>query len=212
MFVKRLTSLLFVVSALCASETPYWIFLEFEASSSEVKLTACAEQRLVLRGSETPSGKYEVSESHLDQLRSAGYRIRHASRFLNAVSVIIDNPDQLSELERLSFVRSITPVAQHPRDGLEPISTGNQLVRGSTLAYGASSSQNEMLNIPQIHDLGYDGTGILVGVFDTGFLTEHPAFDNLDILAQYDFIDQEVDASGPGHEHGINDQHQEKQC
>ncbi len=204
MFVKRLTPLLFVISALFAVEKPYWIFLEPEARSPAVKLTSRAEQRLLLRGSQISSGNYTVSESQLDHLRAAGYRIRHASRFLNAVSVIIDNPDQLSELEGLSFVRSITPVAIHPRDRFESISSGGQLGRSSTLAYGASAGQNEMLNIPQIHALGYDGKGILIGVTDTGFLTDHPVFDNIDILAQYDFIDQEVDASGPGHEHGIN--------
>jgi len=204
MYFKRLSLLLFIVSALFAVEKPYWIFLESVASSQTVKLTSRAEQRLVLRGSKTTSGNFAVSESHLDQLRDAGFQIRHASRFLNAVSVIIDNPNQLSELEALPYVRTITPVAQHPRKRFETISRVNQLGRGSTLAYGASAGQNEILNIPQINALGYDGKGILIGVTDTGFLTDHPAFDNIDILAQYDFIDQEVDASGPGHEHGIN--------
>ena len=167
-------------------------------------MTPRAEQRLQLRGSKNPFGKYAVSESYLDQLRAAGYQIRHTSRFLNAVSIIIDDPSQLSELQALPFVLSIKPVARHPRDRNESFSDASHLGRPSTLSYGASATQNEMLNIPEIHNLGYDGSGIIVGVFDTGFLTDHPAFDNLDILAQYDFIDDEMDASGPGHEHGIN--------
>lgn len=204
MYIIRLVLFLFVVTALFAGEKPYWIFLEFEVNSSAVKLTSRAKQRLVLRGSETSIGNFTVSESHLDQLRAAGYRIRHASRFLNAVSVIIDNPHQLSEIESLSFVRSITPVAQHARDRNDSFSNPPSLSRRSNLAYGSSEGQNEMLKIPQIHNLGYDGTGVLVGVFDTGFRTDHPAFDNIDMMAQYDFIDQEVDASGPGDSHGIN--------
>ncbi len=204
MFVTRLSLLLFVASTLVATEKPYWVFLDSEASSPAVKLTSRAEQRLQLRGSEMSSGNFSVSEYHLDQLRTAGYQIRHASRFLNAVSVIVDSPDQLPELEAMPFVRFVTPVAQHPRDRFESTSLGNQLGRSSTLAYGASAGQNEMLNIPEIHTLGYDGSGILVGVTDTGFLTDHPVFDSIDILAQYDFLDHEVDASGPGQEHGIN--------
>ncbi|NQV41010.1 MAG: S8 family serine peptidase [Candidatus Marinimicrobia bacterium] len=202
--MKRLICLLFLVSALFATEKPYWIFLESEPGSQEVRLTPRAEQRLQLRGSKNPFGKYAVSESYLDQLRTAGYQIRHTSRFLNAVSIIIHNPEQLSALQTLPFVLSIKPVARQPRDRNESFSDASRLGRPSTLSYGASATQNEMLNIPEIHNMGYDGSGIIVGVFDTGFLTEHPAFDNLDVLAQYDFIDHEVDASGPGHGHGIN--------
>lgn len=204
MFVKHLIYLLFLVSVLFATEKPYWIFLASEPGSPEVVLTPRAEQRLQLRGSENPLGNYTISESYLDQLRAAGYQIRRTSRFLNAVSIIMDDASQLSELQALPFVLSVKPVAKYPNDRNESFSTPNSLGRTSTLSYGASATQNEMLNIPQIHTLGYDGTGILVGVFDTGFLTDHPVFDNIYILAQHDFLDNEVDASGPGHEHGIN--------
>ena len=204
MFYKVLISLLLIVSTLNAEKTPYWILLEAETTSPAVELTPRAEQRLIQRGIVTSSGDFAVSESQLIQLRDAGFRIRHASRFLNAVSVDIENPGQLMQLETFSFVKSTTPVARRPRDDVQSTSSSKALGKASTLAYGQSAGQNEMLNIPEIHSKGYDGSGVLVGVFDTGFLTDHPAFDGIDVQAQYDFLDHEADASGPGHEHGIN--------
>ncbi|MBT6012449.1 MAG: S8 family serine peptidase [Candidatus Marinimicrobia bacterium] len=204
MLFKRFILLFFIVSTLSAGETPLWVFLESDPSSTPVQLTPRAIERLRQRGSPNASGNMAVSESQLAQLRAAGYRIRHASRFLNAVSVSIENDVQLSALENFTFVKSTAPVRRSPAERDEETFQTTSLPRGSALSYGASAGQNEMLNIPQIHDLGYDGSGVLIGVFDTGFLTDHPAFEGIDGEAQYDFIDQEVDASGPGDGHGIN--------
>jgi len=204
MILKRLTMLLFVLSTLTAGDKIYWIFLDAETPATPVQLTARAEQRLSVRGTPYSPGNTAVSRSQLDLLKAAGYHIRHSSRFLNAVSVIIEDSAQLAELQNFDFVRSTTPVARHPLEQQEPIFQSSSLPRISSLSYGQSLGQNEMLRIPLIHTLGYDGSGVLVGVFDTGFLTDHPVFEGIDIRAQYDFIDHEVDASGPGHEHGIN--------
>ncbi|NQT63821.1 MAG: S8 family serine peptidase [Candidatus Marinimicrobia bacterium] len=204
MLFKRFILLFFVVSTLSAGETPLWVFLESDPGSTPVQLTPRAVERLRQRGSTNASGNRAVSESQLAQLRAAGYKIRHASRFLNAVSVVIENDVQLSSLQNFSFVKSTSPVGRAPRERNEETFQATQLERRSFLSYGASAGQNEMLNIPQIHNLGYDGSGVLIGVFDTGFLTDHPVFEGIDVEAQYDFIDHEVDASGLGHEHGIN--------
>ena len=204
MFLKRSILLFVVVSTLSAGESFLWVFLESDPNSTQIQLTTRAVERIRQRGSSITSGNMAVSESQLSQLRAAGYKIRHASRFLNAVSVIIENDIQLADLHSLSFVKSISPVGRAPRLKNKETFQTTQLERSSGLSYGASEGQNEMLNIPHIHNLGYDASGVLIGVFDTGFLTDHPVFDGIDIKAQYDFIDHEVDASGLGHEHGIN--------
>lgn len=204
MFVNRIVFFLLIVGTLPAGESPYWIFLDSDTKPTTVQLSLRAEQRIAIRASTNPAGSWAVSEIQLAHLREAGFQIRHSSRFLNAVSVMISDQSQLLDLEKLPFIRSISPVARRPQQRIETVSYPTTLPRNSTENYGQSQGQNELLKIPHLHSFGYDGTGVMIGVFDTGFLTEHPIFDQADIHAQYDFVDHETDASGPGHEHGIN--------
>ncbi|MCF6237886.1 MAG: S8 family peptidase [Candidatus Marinimicrobia bacterium] len=197
---RRLLPLLTVTSYLLAG-TPHWVFFEDDPARPPVKLTVRAEQRLAERGSPMAKGRRGVAPAYIAALNQTGVRIRHISRFLNAVSVEIEHDEQLEYLTQLPFVNLIRPVAQ--RMITAPVQD-QQLARISELSYGPSFTQSEMLHIPAIHDLGYDGSGVLIGVFDTGFIMNHPVFDQLDIQDRYDFVDHEVDPSGVGHEHGIN--------
>jgi len=201
MLVKRLFPLLLALH-LSASPQIWWVMLEQEPGSEVVKITSRAQERIRLRGQVDNPGQHPVSPAHMARIKDAGFRIRHASRFLNAVSVYVADPEQLSMLEDLPFVTTTRPVATAPHHRVPD--SNPPLARSPVLDYGPATTQNDMLNIPLFHQRGYDGSGVLIAVFDTGFLLDHEVFDHLDLTAQYDFIDGEVNASGPGHEHGIN--------
>ncbi len=194
--------LLMLVSGTWGFQT-HWIFLTNDDTRQLVALTPKALARMELRGQPSPPGNLSLSTQHIRSLQRAGFKIRHTSRFLNAVSIEIDDPADLLTIKALPFVKSTKPVAIASK--IQPYTSDDigQLTKSSTLDYGESGTQNDMLHIPSIHDKGYDGSGILIGVFDTGFNTDHDAFSDLDVRAQYDFIDNESDASGPGHSHGI---------
>ncbi len=204
MFLTRVILLSLAVLTFGLADNPYWVFFEDNLTETKVQLTTRAEVRLMTRGALVTRGNLAVSPEHLAELRLAGYKIRQTSRFLNAVSLAVENAGDLEELTRFPFIKSIKPVALRVLTAPDQELQSPQLSRSSGRPYGPSLTQNELLHIPEIHDLGYDGSGILIGVFDTGFNTDHPAFDLLDIQAQYDFVDDEIDPSGSGHEHGIN--------
>lgn len=204
MLFNRLALIILCASSLFADEQAYWVFFDAEQSQTPAIITNRAKARLALRGSHSRDGDLAVSQDHLNQLRQAGFKIRRVSRFLNAVSIDVDDVASLPQLEDLSFVRSITPVKLRRVDMKDHSNGSDVLARSSDQDYGASFTQNQMLGIPVLHNYGYDATGVLIGVFDTGFSTEHSVFNNMDITNQYDFIDHETDASGPGHSHGIN--------
>src|SRR2546427_11926451 len=44
------------------------------------------------------------------------------------------------------------------------------------------------LHLRPLTDQGINGTGVRVGIFDTGFDTANPAFNGITITAQYDFV------------------------
>lgn len=196
---------LFLLSSqtLCAGDR-LWVFLKAPPSAQAVTLTARAEQRLSVRGTPSPPGSQAITPELLAQLRATGVEIRHASRFLNAVSVELQDRDQLQRLAEHPAVVSIRPLASHSSRQLDTETDNPSLARVSSLDYGPSDTQNDLLAIPAIHDLGYSGSGILIGVFDAGFDPVHPVFAAMDIVDQYDFVDHEPNPAGVGHEHGIN--------
>jgi subtilisin family serine protease len=54
--------------------------------------------------------------------------------------------------------------------------------------YGSSLNQLEQINVPAVHDLGYHGEGILIGILDTGFYLAHEAFMSTRVQNEWDFI------------------------
>jgi len=138
-----------------------------------------------------------VYEPYVEALRSYVRRIRHRSRWLNAVSVEARGTS-LAELAVLPFIRRIDVVRfstwrespppgplspQGPRIGIQAV---------HALDYGGSLNQLELINVPAMHDMGYSGKDVLICILDNGFNTlDHEALDHLDILATWDFVNND---------------------
>lgn len=147
-----------------------------------------------------------VSIGYITELEKMGLRIHRRSRWLNAVSVYL-NETSIVELKRLSFVREIKEVKRYIKPQTDPLLKGF-LPATSTEDYGPSWNQNNMVGIPFAHELGYHGQGVRIALFDTGFILDHVAFQHLDVIATWDFINGDADVSNqPGddphqHDHG----------
>ena len=197
------TILLFTLIVSSLSAKMYWVFFTDSSTRPRAQLTEKATLRLQQRGVANRLGDKDVSRAQLAELRNSGYKIRTVSRFLNAASLDVENSAQLQKLKKLPFVLRVAPVASWmERTPLDPISESS-LFRRSVSDYGLSSTQNDILKIPTIHDYGYDGAGVLVAVFDTGFNIEHPAFNSIDVVDVYDFVEKDDDPYRYGaDEHG----------
>ncbi len=123
--------------------------------------------------------------------------IRAESRYLNAVSVAA-SPEQLERILQLSFVDRITPVGA--RTWVPVIET--PLAMGA----GLSASQLAQIGLDSLHSRGWTGTGVIIGVLDSGFNLDHPAFAGINVLDQYDFLMNDPDTSQqPGDYPGQSD-------
>ncbi len=127
-----------------------------------------------------------VHAPYLERIEALGGRILQVSRWLNAASVSIPAGD-IDGLAGEPFVLSIDAVAslRHPRP-VSPQRTGRpetdarlRAVQSTRLDYGPSFIQLDQLHVPDLHDLGLSGSGVLVALFDTGFSLDHAAFDSL---------------------------------
>ena len=134
---------------------------------------------------------------------AGGAALHVTSRWLNAVSVTA-NRTQFERIARLPFVRSVQPVRQGKKIApidvrTDPPGTGRIGAEQAGVFYGRSQDQLAQMNLIALHDLGYTGAGVVVGVLDTGFERSHPAFNDpthpLQVVAEWDFVDNDPDTS-----------------
>ncbi|MBM3320615.1 MAG: S8 family serine peptidase [Candidatus Eisenbacteria bacterium] len=138
-----------------------------------------------------------VHQEYVDQVLALGANKRALSRYLNGVSVSAPLP-VLRAIAELPFVRSIEPVRAFSRAEVapdRPRPAEAAAKRAYSLDYGPSLGQLEMMQIPPLHDEGYDGTGMRVCLLDTGFKRTHESLQNVVVIAERDFINDDGNTS-----------------
>jgi len=180
-----------------------WVYLRDkgdlsgELAEARQEISARALARRARRGTTTEVRFEDVppASGYVQNIRARVQRLRHVSKWFNAVSVEARR-DQLEELARLPFVLRIDAVARFrkaPEPTLVPTlrrSSRDADSIAGPLDYGSSFGQLEQIGVPALHDMGLTGDGVVVAVFDTGFmkLGRHEALRHLDILERWDFV------------------------
>jgi len=156
-----------------------------------------------------------VHEPFVSALADTGARIRIRSKWLNAVSVVA-SADQIEAMAALPFVTKLQLVAK--ASAPEPLADGQDVTppavragRG-VLDYGRSAAQLTQIDVIALHQAGFTGRGIIIGILDTGFRRDHDAFNQpgheVNVIAEYDFVDDDADTSNQfgdpssQHDHG----------
>lgn len=157
-----------------------------------------------------------VFSDYVSGVLSTGVTLRKSSRWLNSISVSIlaESTSILSErlhvLASLQYVTSIDVVSAFTRVPVPVHATALVLGRKqrNTLSdigidYGESYNQLQLINAISAHSLGYNGTGVIVMIADTGFQKTHPALPMERVLGEYDFVQNDADtSSSAGESHG----------
>lgn len=141
-----------------------------------------------------------MNPAYIDSLRRHAKRVRHVSRYFNAVSVDIETRD-LEAACGLEFVRSADLVASFRRlpggPPAAPPEAHPARAPGAerALEYGESYEQLNQLGLIDHLESGVNGSGIatggdpvLIALLDTGFRLDHPALAHVSVEAQYDFL------------------------
>ncbi|HMS34117.1 MAG TPA: S8 family serine peptidase [Ignavibacteria bacterium] len=137
-----------------------------------------------------------VYGNYINELTAAGIQIRHVSKWFNAVSCYADKM-QISEISGMQSVKKIDIVQRYIKSNFETENnpeenSGNPGYNSpTTMNYGQSLDQANVINVPPVHDEGVSGDGILIAVFDAGFDNlGHSCFNNIRSkgLHTYDFV------------------------
>ena len=124
-------------------------------------------------------------------------------------------PAQIARLSALSFVSRVDVVRRYRRlreEAVEPLPAAEgrprTRARGSQndpLDYGSSLDQLRQLRVPELHERGFHGEGVVVAVFDSGFPNlSHEAFAALAVVAERDFVENRDSVRDSTDGHGTN--------
>jgi len=155
-------------------------------------------RRLKVRAEEAlaDAADLPVHEAYVQGVLQTGVRLRIRSRWLNAISVGATG-EQIRRLSDLDFVSAVGEVAGFRRRGFELREVkAVQRPPGKMLPYdyGPSYTHLNQINVPRLHqwleenDFGAPGSGVRIGLLDTGFELSHESLQHLDVLDQWDFI------------------------
>ncbi len=126
------------------------------------------------------------SEDYVNKVLNTGAKLRHKSRWLNAVSIEC-NESQLVEISYMPFVKDIQPMKQYRRENITEQPSIKSLSKFNSISaidYGLAQEQLEQINVHKAHEAGYYGQGVTVLMLDTGYNLVHPVFDSLNIGAE----------------------------
>ena len=164
-----------------------WVYFDKKDFKRIVDLDSASIERRLKHGIVGPTKHdYLINQSYIDRVKRLEVEIKNQSRWLNAVSVIADI-DKINLIKKLPFVKKIEPVYQHTKKkSIQAIGDRNNQSRN--IEYGSSYDQVEQINCRIPHIAGYYGQGVRVLYLDTGYELGHNAYDSLNLIAQYDFI------------------------
>lgn len=148
-----------------------------------------------------------VNPQYLQAVADAGATIFFPSKWLNGVTIETSSQSVLDAIMALPFVENTLKLENDPlkqeikqktffanEEYNIPIVSTKSTKSTSSLDYGMGYTQINQLNGIGLHDLGYQGEGMIVAVMDGGFseVDTHPAFENMReegrILGTKDFV------------------------
>lgn len=184
-------------------------FLQFtdKVGSERVCLSDQALEMRIERGIEIDHLDYEVSPIYLDSVSCLGAKVLHTSRWMNGATVEIPL-NAVLPIQQCHFIDTLYLTrADDLSFGKASVSIHKRVVEEnipSDTPPPVSIPQLYQLNLIPLHQLGYKGKGIRIGVADGGFYNA----DNLSYLPREqwlgyaDFTDDENDCFASTDSHG----------
>ncbi len=146
-----------------------------------------------------------VHQPYIDQVVLAGAELIYPLKWFNGVVVRSDEVVK-NQLTLLSCVQSVDESVKF-RKG-KPSTLEHFVTHRMHSDFGNAYDQNAMIGIPQMHDAGYTGQGVLIAIMDDGFLNvdNNVGFTSLfqqgKIKGTWDLVDMDASLYTQGGGHG----------
>ncbi|MCR5036896.1 MAG: S8 family peptidase [Bacteroidales bacterium] len=196
--MKKLSLLLIMLVAAIAVKAQiatniYWVKFTDKANSpysidrpeeflSERALERRARLNIAVDESDIP-----VNPQYLQAVADCGAQLLNPSKWLNGVSVYTNSQSVVDAINALEFVEQVRncpnyPEAQRDKEiwlANEMKESGKPVVARD--CYGGAHDQVFQLRVNELHDMGYNGEGVVIAVLDGGFegTPDQGCFDNM---------------------------------
>jgi len=195
-------TILVLLTILCVSPAfgtvnRYMIFLidktgtSYNISRPEEFLSYKAIDRRLKQHISITEDDLPISEVYLNNLTDQNISLFFTSKWFNAVLAEFDD-SKLADIENMSFVKKVIYAAPGKKlSDINQANTGNrQAISSAYVSYEnqfsdslspATDYQNEMMSVDVMHQKGFKGENMLVGIFDSGFnyVNTSPFFEHL---------------------------------
>jgi serine protease AprX len=139
-----------------------------------------------------------VNPAYISEIKKTGAKIWFTSRWMNA-ALIQTSDANLQTILKMSFVKGleVNGTVDNPSTRSARKESKFESLDIQSFDYGKAKVQNEMIGVNVMHDLGFRGEGMMIGILDAGFnnADKIPAFkalyDEKRIVGTYDFVKKE---------------------
>ena len=172
-----------------------WVYFIDKQGSEPILLNSKTVQRRMKNGISNSSGWYDtpVSPAYKNAITSMGLKIENESRWLNAISLLCTRA-HLDKLIKLHFIERIEPVLGFRSKPLTEHMEFSAYSRDD-IDYGYALEQTEQINVHELHSQGITGEGTRILVMDTGFDLSHNALIDINVVAQWDVINDDYETA-----------------
>ena len=184
------------------NNSPYSVSKPLEFLSQR-SLNRRAKQRISVITRDLP-----VNPAYITEIKKTGAKVWFTSRWMNAV-LVQTSATNIQTILKLPFVKGfegINPL-DSPTDRTARKTSKFETEGVNSFNYGSAKTQNEMIGAIAMHDLGYKGEGMLIGVLDEGYNNANnipafkPLFDEKRVVGTYDFVNKKSNVYDAG-DHG----------
>jgi len=165
----------------------------YSINNPEVYLTQRSIDRRTAHNIPIDMKDIPVNPQYISGVRQLGGIILNPTKWLNGVVIYTENPAVLADIENLPYVSEIKKgkvkgagnkfeKSFFENESYDVItSTEGQLKNTTAYDYGNGFNQINQIKGDQLHEQGFDGKGMIIGVLDSGF-------ENADEIAVFDSL------------------------
>ena len=190
----------FIGNALLSATTHYYFYIQFanknntpySLSNPSDYLSARAVARRTHLAAVYDSTDLPIQPNYLTQIENLGVHLHNRSKWMNGATALLSDSSKMSLVRTLPFV---TFVQYTGKVELASAVSAQRVMAASNFDYGLANTQINQLTGKYLHNLGYRGKGMVIGILDAGFANANlnPAFDSLRLqgrlLGTKDIID-----------------------